>query len=84
MNKKWECYEVDENKVEDLVKNYHLNEILAKILVNKNLTKKEDIELFMNPTRKDFHDPFLMPDMEITVDRILKAVDNVQKRHTVI
>ena len=79
MNKKWECYEVDENKVEDLVKNYHLNEILAKILVNKNLTKKEDIELFMNPTRKDFHDPFLMPDMEITVDRILKAIDNKEK-----
>ncbi len=79
MNKKWECYQVDENKVEDLVKNYHLNEILAKILVNKNLTKKEDIELFMNPTRKDFHDPFLMPDMEITVDRILKAIDNKEK-----
>mgnify|MGYP005784067437 CR=1 FL=1 len=79
MNKKWECYQVDENKVEDLVKNYHLNEILAKILVNKNLTEKEDIELFMNPTRKDFHDPFLMPDMEITVDRILKAIENKEK-----
>lgn len=79
MNKKWECYQIDENKVEELIKNYNLSEILARILVNKNLIKKEEIDLFMNPTRKDFHDPFLMPDMEIAVDRILKAIDNKEK-----
>ena len=79
MNKKWECYEIDENKVNELKSKYGVNEILAKILVNKSITEKEDIDLFMSPTRKDFHDPFLMPDMEIVVDRILKAVDNKEK-----
>ena len=79
MNKKWECYEIDENKVNELKSKYGVNEILAKILVNKGITEKEDIDLFMSPTRKDFHDPFLMPDMEIVVDRILKAVDNKEK-----
>ena len=79
MNKKWDCYEIDENKVKELVEKYHLSNILAKILVNKGITKKEDINLFINPTRKDFHDPFLMPDMEIAVDRILKAIDNNEK-----
>ena len=74
MNKKWECYDVDEEKVKELAEKYNINELLAKILVNKKITEKKDIELFTNPTRKDFLDPFLMPDMEIAVERILKAI----------
>ena len=79
MNKKWECYELDEEKVKKLSDEYNINDILARILVNKEITNKEEIELFINPTRKDFHDPFLMPDMEITVDRILKAIQEKEK-----
>ena len=74
MNKKWECYETDEEKVNELIEKYHLSSLVAKILVNKNIVSKEKIELFLNPTRNDFHDPFLMPDMEKAVDRILKAL----------
>ena len=48
MNKKWDCYEIDENKVKELVEKYHLSNILAKILVNKGITKKEDINLTVN------------------------------------
>ena len=79
MNKKWECYEIDKNKVNELIKEYKINEILAKVLVNKGIINKEDIDLFMKPTRKDFHDPFLMPDMEIAVERILKAIEKKEK-----
>ena len=78
MNKKWECYNVDENKVKEFSKEfskeYKLNSILSTILINKGITKKEDLEIFMNPTRKNFHNPFSMPDMEIAVERILKAI----------
>ena len=79
MNKKWVCKEIDENQVNDLVKKYKINEVLARILINKGITSKEDIELFMNPTRNDFHDPFLMPDMEIAVQRVIKAIEDNQK-----
>ena len=75
MNKKWECYEIDENKVKDLSEKYNLKKNKKKILVNKGITKKEEIEVFLNPTRKDFHNPFLMPDMEKAVDRIMKAIE---------
>ena len=74
MNKKWECYETDEEKVNELIEKYHLSSLVAKILVNKNIVSKEKIELFLNPTWNDFHDPFLMSDMEKAVDRILKAL----------
>ena len=79
MNKKWECYAVDENKVNELVNKFGISGILARILVNKNITQKDEIDLFMNPTRKDFHNPFLMPDMEIIVDRVLQALEQKEK-----
>ena len=79
MNKKWECYEIEEAQVNNLIEKYKLNSILAKILVNKGITEKKDIDLFVNPTRKDFYDPFLMPDMEIAVNRILKAIEDNEK-----
>lgn len=79
MNKKWECYAVDENKVNELVNKFGISGILARILVNKNITQKDEIDLFMNPTRKDFHNPFLMPDMEIIVDRVLQAIEQKEK-----
>ncbi len=74
MNKKWECCDIDENVLQDFMKVHNLNEILASVLINRNLTEEADINLFMNPTRKDFHDPFLMPDMKATVNRVLEAI----------
>ena len=76
MNKRWECYEINEEKVNKIVEKYNVSSLLAKILVNKNIIKEEEIKLFLNPTRNDFHNPFLMPDMEKAVDRILKAIQN--------
>ncbi len=74
MNKKWQIYDLDEEKILSLQNKYGLNKLLATILVNRNITKQEEIELFLNPKRSDFYDPFLIKDMEIAVERILKAV----------
>lgn len=79
MNKKWECLSVDEAKVNRVAQEYQIGKLLAKILVNKNITKKEEIDLFLRPTRHDFHNPFLMPDMAIAVDRIVKAIETKEK-----
>lgn len=79
MNKKWECCDIDENVLQDFMKVYNVNEILARVLINRNLTEQADINLFMNPTRKDFHDPFLMPDMKATVNRVLEAIKNQER-----
>ena len=76
MNKKWECYSVDEDKVNELSKDYNLCKILANILVNRNI---ENIDKFLNPTRHDFHDHFLMPDMEKAIQRLIKAIEDKQK-----
>lgn len=79
MNKKWECLSVDMEKVNKVAQEYQISKLLAKILVNKNVMRKEDVELFLRPTRHDFHNPFLMPDMAVAVDRIVKALESKEK-----
>lgn len=79
MKKKWEFYEADEDRINEISNRFNISKILAKIIANRGITDDKDIEVFLNPTRNDFYDPFLMPDMEKTVERILKAIDNKEK-----
>lgn len=79
MNKKWQISETDGVKVEEIVEKYKINKLLATILVHRGITKKEDIQLFLEPTRNDFYDPYLMKDMEIAVERIIKAIKEKEK-----
>ena len=79
MNKKWQIYEVDEEKVEKLSQKYNLNKLLSTILVNRNIVNEEDIRLFLKPTRNDFHNPFLITDMEIAIKRIIEAIDKKER-----
>lgn len=78
MNKKWQIYEADTEETNRIAEKYKINKLLASIIVNRKI-KDEDIEIFLHPTRQNFHDPFLMPDMNIAVERIIKAIENGEK-----
>ena len=78
MKKKWQIYEIEQERINKISEQHHINKLLASILVNRNIDEKQ-IESFLNPTRKSFHDPFLMPDMKKAVDRILQAMQNKEK-----
>ena len=77
MNKKWHIYEIDELEVKRISDKYNVNELLSSILINRGI--KEDIEVFLNPTRQNFHNPFLMPDMNVAVERIIEAIEKKEK-----
>lgn len=79
MRKKWKYKELDEEKIDEIVKKFDVPELLATVLVNRGIVDDEEIRVFLNPTRSDFHDPYLIPDMEIAVERIIKAIDNQEK-----
>ncbi len=80
MNKKWVCNEVDLEKVKEIKEKYNLTDLVAHILVGRNIAKNdENIKIFLNPTRNDFYDPFLLPDMEKAVNRIIEAANNKEK-----
>ena len=78
MNKKWHIYETDEFEINKISQKYNVNKLLASIIINRNI-KEKDIDVFLNPTRNNFYDPFLMPDMKIAVERIIKAINNKEK-----
>lgn len=78
MNKKWQISEVNQEEINRLSDKFNLNKLLASILVNRKITDDE-IDVYLKPTRNNFHNPFLMPDMEIAVDRIIRAIDNNEK-----
>ena len=79
MRKKWK-YNENKNKQEalKLQEKYGLNSLISEILANREITT-ENAEIFLNPNRHDFHDPFQMPDMEKAVQRILQAIENKEK-----
>ena len=82
MTKKWQIYqttEKEETKIKEVCEKYNINKLLATILVNRKIIDNEDLNIFLNPNRKNFHDPFMMPDMEKAVKRIKEAIKNQEK-----
>ena len=79
MNKKWEFYGENSEEIIDIAKKHNISELLTKILVNRGITDDKEIDTFLNPTRNDFYDPYLMPDMDKAVERLIKAINNQEK-----
>lgn len=79
MNKKWEYYEINGKEADRICEKFSIDRLVANILVNRGIVKDEDIRVFLEPTREDFHDSFLLPDMQIAVDRIIKAIEDKEK-----
>lgn len=81
MTKKWEIYQKNEKEIKEIAKKYEISELLASILVSRNIGTEEEIRIFLEPTRDDFHDPFLFQDMEKAVKRMIEAIN---RRETVL
>ena len=80
MNKKWLVKEVpSREEIERLKKQLHVDEIVAKLLLQKGITNLQEAESFLRPKLNEIHDPFLMKDMKEAVDRIIHAFDSNEK-----
>ena len=78
MSKKYRIKEKIDKNTEKELKNY--TTLIAQLLFNKGIRTEKEANDFLNP---DFinhlHDPFLLPDMEKAVKRILKAIKNNER-----
>ena len=48
MTKKWQIYESNNEKIEEISRKYNLNKLLATILVNRKIEENQ-IEIYLNP-----------------------------------
>ncbi|MBU0611906.1 DHH family phosphoesterase, partial [Patescibacteria group bacterium] len=56
------------------------SELLRILLEKRGITDSKDAEIFLNPDyESDFHDPFLMRDMEKACVRIFEAIEAEEK-----
>jgi len=76
VTKRWLVNRTNKEFLEFLSKKTSISTVLAQILVNRGIKDAESIKDFLSPSLKDLHDPFLMPDMKIAVDRVKSALDN--------
>ncbi|MFW6437999.1 MAG: single-stranded-DNA-specific exonuclease RecJ [Armatimonadota bacterium] len=65
----------DRDAEEHLARELDLHPILAAILIGRGLGDSSEAESFLSPSLDDLHDPFLLPDLEPSVDRIIRALD---------
>ena len=64
---------------EQLGVNMPFPEVLATILVQKGVDTFEKAKAFFKPSLKTLIDPWKMRNMDLAVDRVLKAIDNGEK-----
>jgi single-stranded-DNA-specific exonuclease len=75
MEKRWVVKEKgDTAVVKQLSAALGVSESLANLMVQRSITSADEAKAFFNPSLDYLHDPFLMKDMNIAVDRISTAV----------
>ncbi len=68
-----------DGQIRQMAKAMGRSELFAVLLWNRGYRSAEDAERFLRLEQGDFHDPYLLADMEAAVDRILSAVERKEK-----
>ena len=71
----WEPQVVELSNVGAIAQALDLDENVARILVQRGIRTLEEARQFLCPAVDQLHDPFLLPDAEIAIDRLLVAVE---------
>jgi single-stranded-DNA-specific exonuclease len=80
MDKKWVIKEkADPVVVEQLAKALGVSKSLANLMVQRSITSPLEADAFFCPSLEYLHDPFLMKDMNLAVDRISSAINKNER-----
>ena len=82
MNHKWNYRPITPGQAETsqiLAQELGISPILGQLLVQRGITKAADAKKFFRPQLPDLHDPFLMKDMDVAVERLNKAMGKKER-----
>ena len=66
----------EQEKVAQLAASLKVSYLVAQLLAQRGVHTYEEAKKFFRPQLSDLHDPFLMQDMKVAVDRVQMAMDN--------
>jgi len=80
MNKNWVIKAPgDEEEINSLASELNLELPLAQLLVQRNIKTYQEAKEFFRPDLSNLHDPFLMKDMDVAIERIQDAIRTGEK-----
>lgn len=80
MKKRWVIKERgNADQIATLVRALNVDANVANLLVQRNITSYEAARDFFRPQLEHLHDPFLMKDMDVAIDRIDRAIAQGEK-----
>jgi single-stranded-DNA-specific exonuclease len=80
MNKNWVLKSSgDENVISSLSRELDIERPLAQLLVQRGITTFKEAKDYFRPDLSNLHDPFLMKDMDVAVQRIQDAIQAGEK-----
>lgn len=80
MEKKWVVKpKADDLLIDKLSNELNINKKLANLLAQRNISSYDEAKSFFRPNLEELHEPFLMKDMDLAVERLEKAIKNNEK-----
>lgn len=77
--KRWIVRETDEAAAQALQQQLRIHPVLCRLMVQRGIYNIEQAKAFFRPSLADLHDPFLMKDMILAVERIERAIKDHEK-----
>ena len=66
----------EKEKIKQLASELSIEKSLAEILLQRGISTFDEAKKYFRPSLEDLHDPFLMKDMDVAVNRIETAIAN--------
>lgn len=82
MNHKWNYQPITHEQEEisrELAQEVGISPILGKLLIQRGINTPSEARKFFRPQLPDLHDPFLMKDMDIAVERLNQAMGRKER-----
>jgi single-stranded-DNA-specific exonuclease len=76
---RWELQPCDDPNTDRLASALGIAPIVARLLCQRGLGDAEVAQRFLNPSLDHLHDPLLLADMRVAVDRILAAIERKER-----
>jgi single-stranded-DNA-specific exonuclease len=79
LEKRWKIKEItDDYAVKSLADSLNFSEVLARLLIHRDIKNFSQSKSFFRPAIESLYDPFLMDGMEVATTRVIKALTENQ------